>query len=244
MDALRCDLMDPHRTGVHTKAAVDAGVFLKHNLDLPLQTFRVGAPFAAQRTAFEEYDGADSRSIIHIVFLNIKDQSFSFHDISPNCPTPGLKMSQHGTADDLILYILAQLYEESTVSGNTHDQVAVLLWMLLSLDQGLVIQIVKLHLAVSKHAGCTQQGDQAFLALRSIKKACHDLEVMYHTDVHIIIGHLGYRLDNSGRALEVSALAWLIPSDRGSHAWRPFADAPVIWPNGYYWKWTEYHGSG
>ena len=31
---------------------------------------------------------------------------------------------------------------------------------------------------------------------------------MYHTDVHIIIGHLGYRLDNSGRALEVSALAW------------------------------------
>ena len=62
-------------------------------------------------------------------------------------------MSQHRTTDDLILYILTQLYEECAVSCYADDQVAVLLRVLLSLDQGLVVEVVELHLAVSEHAG-------------------------------------------------------------------------------------------
>jgi len=54
----------------------------EHYLCLTLQAFRIGASFASQRTALEEYQCPDTRAIMHIIFLNIEYDRFSFDQIS------------------------------------------------------------------------------------------------------------------------------------------------------------------
>ena len=87
--------------------------------------------------------------------------------------------------------------------------------MLLRFNQGIVVQVVKLHLAVAQHAGRAQQGNQAFFALGRIQKSCHDFKVMYHPDIHAVIGHLGHGLDNGGRPFIVSTLGGADPIAEG-----------------------------
>ena len=92
-----------------------------------------------------------------------------------------------GSADDLILYILAEFCEECTVSCYTNYEVLVLFRMLLSFDQSVVVDIVELHFAVSEVACCSEESDDTILTFLSIKETGHELEVVYHTDVHVII---------------------------------------------------------
>ena len=80
---LRIDHMNVLRTDLHAGTAVCAGVFFQHDLMLSHQTFRVRTPLTAERASLEEYDCPDSRSVVHVIFLYIKDQSFSLHAFSP-----------------------------------------------------------------------------------------------------------------------------------------------------------------
>ena len=73
------DGVDAHRAGLYAETAVHAGFFLEHDLHLALQAFGVRTPLAAQRAALEKDDRPDAGAIVHIVFLHIEDQSFSFH---------------------------------------------------------------------------------------------------------------------------------------------------------------------
>lgn len=127
--------------------------------------FWVGTPFTTQWTPFEKHQCPHSWAIIHIIFLHIEDQCFSFNDPcifiahtvqSPICNrlpfslAALLEMCQHCSADNFILYVFAQFNEECTVSRYTNDQITILFWMLLGFDQCIVIQIVELHLAIAE----------------------------------------------------------------------------------------------
>ena len=79
--------------------------------------------------------------------------------------------------------------------------------MLLRIDKRLVVHVVELHFAVSEGACGTQQRNQAVFSFRSIQQSCHQLEVVYKSDVHVVVGQLGNGFDNRSRALEVRTLS-------------------------------------
>lgn len=58
-----------------TDTVVTACTFLviPEDLDLRQPAFRIGAPSAPQRASLEKHDRLDSRSVIDIVFLYVKD---------------------------------------------------------------------------------------------------------------------------------------------------------------------------
>ena len=113
---------------------------------------------------------------------------------------------QHRAADDFVLHVLAEFHEERAVPGDAHHQRAVFLGMALGVEQGFVVQIVELHFAVAEHAGRLDQGDEAVFAFLRIQQPGHDLEVVDHADVHVVVGHLGHGFDDRRGALDVRAL--------------------------------------
>ena len=78
--------------------------------------------------------------------------------------------------------------------------------MLLCIDQRVVVHVVELHFAVSECTCCTQQCDDAVFTFWCIQQSCHQLEVVYHTNVHVVVGQFCYRLDDRCRTIEVSTL--------------------------------------
>ena len=80
--SVRTHLMDPDRASLNACTAVDADVLFEHDLSFSLQALRVRAPFAAQRAALEEDQCPHPGSVVHIVFLDIEYDRFTFDQIS------------------------------------------------------------------------------------------------------------------------------------------------------------------
>ena len=98
-------------------------------------------------------------------FLSIKFLSLILSCLPSEIDHLPLKFSQHRSAYDLILYVLAQFCKERAVASYSDYQILVLLRMLLSFKKRIVVHVVELHLSVSKSTGCTQQRDYAVLSL-------------------------------------------------------------------------------
>ena len=75
---------------------------------------------------------------------------------------------QHGTADDFVLYFFTQLNKEGAVTGHAHNEIAILFRVLLRLLQGLVIDVIKLHLCIAEKGRRAQQSNQAVFAVRTL----------------------------------------------------------------------------
>ena len=65
------------RTDFHAGAAADAFARRFHDLRLIGLRLRIGAPFASERTAFEEHQGPQPMSVMNGTLLYIKDHRFS-----------------------------------------------------------------------------------------------------------------------------------------------------------------------
>jgi hypothetical protein len=74
--------MDSDRTNRNACSTGDANITFEHHLCLTLQAFWVSAPFASQRTTLKEYQCPDTRAVMHIIFLNIEYDRFTFDQIS------------------------------------------------------------------------------------------------------------------------------------------------------------------
>ena len=72
------EFVDIHRAGRDTGTMPRASVLLVHDLELPRLAFRVRAPLAAQGASLEKHHGADPGAVVHVVFLDVEDEGFSF----------------------------------------------------------------------------------------------------------------------------------------------------------------------
>ena len=71
--------MDAHRAHRNTLAAMDAKIPLVQHLERPKLPLRVGAPLTPQGAPLEKDQGTHTWAIIHIVFLYVEYQRFSFN---------------------------------------------------------------------------------------------------------------------------------------------------------------------
>ena len=68
-------------TGVHTPLTVQAVVAVVHDLHSGELGLRIGAPFAAKGTSLQENRGPHAGTVVDGELLNIKDDSFHFHNL-------------------------------------------------------------------------------------------------------------------------------------------------------------------
>lgn len=76
-------------TGIHTVMTVETMADIPKDLDVGKLAFRVGAPAAAERTAFKKHGCTDTWSVVDTEFLDIKNSSLSgsvcFSQFDPLC---------------------------------------------------------------------------------------------------------------------------------------------------------------
>ena len=63
------------RTVFYAGAAADAQGLVPEDLDVRILALRVGAPFAGERAAFEEYDRPDPGAVVEAEFLDVEDHA-------------------------------------------------------------------------------------------------------------------------------------------------------------------------
>jgi len=66
---------------VYTFLTVQAVVAVVHDLNSGELGLRIGAPFAAKGTSLQENRGPHTRTVVDGELLNIKDDSFHFHNL-------------------------------------------------------------------------------------------------------------------------------------------------------------------
>ena len=69
------------RAGQHTAAAVEALFFVPQDLLPAALAFRVGTPFTTKRAAFKKYQRANSWAGVHIIFLSVEYECFTFNHV-------------------------------------------------------------------------------------------------------------------------------------------------------------------
>lgn len=105
----------------------------------------VTAPLTSQRTPFEKDSSSYSRSIFDGKSLHPKNDASS-RDEAPNTvripecvASRGHRMKRLygmlGSANYVFLYGRVQIYEESTISGHSNNQVLILLWVFLRISE-------------------------------------------------------------------------------------------------------------
>ena len=124
---------------------IEQQIQLLSNLQLG---FGIAAPQAAQRTAFEEYRGPYSRSVVYRHPLYVKNCS-GLHFPSPSSSLAAAASAYvpvFSPSDDVVLYFLVQLDEVCRISCNSYQQVLVFLWMFLSVFQCRSVDYVDLDM--------------------------------------------------------------------------------------------------
>ena len=143
------------RAGFQAGVAADAAVLDHCTCGLQLQAFRVVAPGAAQRAALEEDGGADARPVLGGEALQVQDGA------GERCDAVSHIVHLHLVAfagDDLVLQFLADGGEVGVVAGDAHQQVAVILGVLLRVAQHVGVEHVDLQGAAAVLDVAAQEG--------------------------------------------------------------------------------------
>ncbi len=122
--------------GLDTSAALQAMGLYALNLRPGKQALGVMAPLAAQQAAFHEDGGADAGAVLRGKALQVQD-----------CAS-GVCHGSHAVAfagDDLVLQFFADAGEISIIAGHPHQQVAVILGVLLGFPQDIGVNHVDLQ---------------------------------------------------------------------------------------------------
>ena len=155
--------------GCHAAAAANALCSVVGQLRQQCLGFRIAAPQAAQGTALEKDQGAYARTVVDRIVLYVEDCAacllghlgfleIGLLDVSAmgrmeSAPWPKEVRSQNGklhllvlgTGNEVVLQILGEFREVGAVACNTDNEAAVLLGILLGVDEGLSVDDVELH---------------------------------------------------------------------------------------------------
>ena len=106
---------------VTSRPTVFSFPLLNHDLDSSDLRFRITAPSAAKGTTLQENDGADARTVMDGIFLDIKDPSLDLSVIHHSYSSSSEALGR--TVDDIILKRTGQGGKESAVACHTDYQV-------------------------------------------------------------------------------------------------------------------------